>query len=245
MLERLRAQMQAMQMLKKMQDVTANNLANINTQGYKGSKIFYRMVEEQIDGKTVSRTVPGQQVDMSQGVLEPTNNTLDFGIKGKGFFVVESEHGRFLTRNGRMHINADGYLVDPEGARVLGDSGPVYMPEYLKAGGDNGEQAKIEVATDGTIRLNNKVFDRLKIMKVEDVSKLERKGNNYFSASGDYLVEDPSSRVMQGYYEAGNVSSLNEMVDMMQTSKMFETQQRAIKTTDDMLGRMTSRLGQF
>lgn len=234
-----------MQMLTKVQDITANNLANINTPGYKGSKVFHRMVQEQIDGKTVTHSVPSQQVDMTQGVLEPTGNPLDFGIKGEGFFVVEDEHGTNLTRDGRMHVNNNGYLVDKKGAKVMGDGGPIHIPQYLKAMGSNGDQAKIEVASDGAIRLNGEVYDRLKIVKVEDTSALERKGSNYFGAPEGLMIDDSSSSVMQGYYEAGNVNPLNEMVDMMQTTKMFETQQRAIRTTDEMLGQATSKLGKF
>lgn len=245
MIERLQAQMQAMQMLTKMQDVTANNLANINTPGFKGSNVFQKMVQERIDGKMVSRSTPQQQIDMRQGVLEPTNNMLDFGIKGEGFFVVESENGTHLTRDGRMHFNSDGYLVDEKGSRVMGDSGPIHMPEYMKATGESGEQSKLEVAKDGTIRLDNEVFDRLRVVKAEDTSQLERKGNNYFSAPDKALIEDRSSNVLQGYYESGNVDALEEMVDMMKTTKMFESQQRAMTTTDQMVGQATSKLGQF
>ncbi|NGP87377.1 flagellar hook-basal body protein [Fodinibius halophilus] len=245
MTDSIQAQMQAMQMLRKAQDVTANNLANINTPGFKGSKVFYRMVQEEVNGESVTRPMPQQQVDMSQGVLEPTGNDLDFGIKGKGFFVVQGENSQKLTRDGRMHVSSDGYLVDGRGAKVMGDSGPIYMPQYLQAGGNNGEPAKVELADDGTIRLNSEVLDKLKIVKVEDTSQLDRQGSNYFAVQQSAMIDDNASRVRQGYYESGNVSPLNEMVDMMQTTKMFETQQRAIRTTDEMLGQVTSKLGKF
>jgi flagellar basal-body rod protein FlgF len=245
MIDRLQAQMQAMQMLTKMQDITANNLANINTPGFKGSNVFQKMVQERIDGKMVSRSVPQQQVDMKQGVLEPTNNPLDFGIKGEGFFVVKNENGMQLTRDGRMHFDSSGYLVDENGSSVIGDSGPIHMPEYLKATGEGAEKAKLEVAKDGTVRLDNEVIDQLRVVQVEDTSQLERKGSNYLSAPQNALVDDRSSTVMQGYYESSNVDPLNEMVDMMKTTKMFESQQRAITTTDQMLGQATSKLGKF
>lgn len=245
MIDRLEVQMRAMQMLMQVQDVTANNLANINTPGFKGSKVFYRMVQEQVNGKAVSRPVPSQQVDMTQGVLEPTDNMFDFGIKGEGFFMVEGRNGNQLTRDGRMHISTDGYLVDSEGSRVIGESGPIHIPQYLKAAENTGNEVKVEVARDGTIRLNDEVLDKFRIVRVEDTSKLERMGSNYFSGKEDLLIEDQSSTVMQGYYEAGNVDPLNEMVDMMQTTKLFEMQQRAIRTTDEMLGQATSKLGKL
>ena len=245
MIDRLQAQMQAMQMLTKMQDVTANNLANINTPGFKGSNVFQKMVQQRIDGQMVTKAVPQQQVDMQQGVLEPTGNPLDFGIKGKGFFVVENSEGAQLTRDGRMHFNSNGFLVDENGSRVMGDSGPIHMPEYLKATGRGGDEANLEVADDGTIRLDGEVFDRLRIVQVEDTSQLQRRGSNYLSAPEGAMIDDPSSKIMQGYYESSNVDPLNEMVDMMKTTKMFESQQRAMTTTDQMMGRATQQLGKF
>ncbi len=245
MIDRLEAQMQAMQMLTKMQDVTSNNLANINTPGFKGSNVFQKMVQERIDGEMETRAVPQQQVDMQQGVLEPTDNPLDFGIRGEGFFVVENGEGVQLTRDGRMHFNSDGFLVDENGSRVMGDSGPIHMPEYLKASGRGADEANLEVADDGTIRLDGEVFDQLRIVQVENTDHLERKGSNYLSAPEEAMVDDQASKVMQGYYESSNVDALNEMVDMMKTTKMFESQQRAMTTSDEMLGRTTQQLGKF
>ena len=234
--------MQAMQMLSKSQEVTADNLANINTPGFKGSKVFYRMFQEQVNGKSKTKTVPMQQVDMTQGVLEPTGNTFDFGIKGKGFFVVEGKGGTHLSRDGRFSMNPDGYLINSQGDKVMGQSGAIHIPEYMKATGQ-GEEAKLEVASDGTIRLNNEVYDKLNVVKVNDTASLERRGSNYFSAPEENLIADNSSTIMQGYYEKGNVNPLNEMVDMMRTTKMFESQQRAITTSNEMLGQVTKKLG--
>ncbi|SHG14078.1 flagellar basal-body rod protein FlgF/flagellar basal-body rod protein FlgG [Fodinibius roseus] len=246
MLERLEAQMQAMQMLSKTQEVTADNLANINTPGFKGNKVFYQMVKEQVDGREVSRTIPRQHLDMSQGVLEATNNEFDFAIKGEGFFMVEGQNGeRQLTRDGRFHIDPDGFLVDGNGSKVIGNGGPINMPDLIRATEANNGGGGMEVATDGTIRINDEVYDQIRTVGVEDPSQLERQGSNYFKATEEMLTEDHSSSIMQGYFEKGNVNPLNEMVDMMQTVKTFESQQRAIRTTDEMLGQATSKLGQF
>lgn len=245
MLDRLQAQMRAMQMLMKAQEVTANNLANINTPGFKGSNVFYQLVKSEVDGEVTTATIPGQQVDMSQGVLEATGNKFDFAIRGEGFFMVRGEGGRYLTRNGRFHIDTNGYLVDGNGSKVMGSAGPVYIPQYLQAT-DSQSVMKLEVGSDGTIRLNDEVYDKLRLVEVEDPSQLERRGNSYFEVAGTNMLANASgSSVMQGYYEKGNVSSLNEMVDMMRTMKMFESQQRAIRTTDEMLGKITSNLGRF
>lgn len=244
MIDRFQAQMQAMQMLTKAQDVTADNLSNINTPGFKGNNMFQRLVTEQINGREVTNTVAKQQVNLSQGVLEPTGNTFDFGIDGEGFFAVEEDGSNYLTRDGRFHLDSDGYLKNSNGAHVLGSSGAIHIPEYFQASGEGG--VKLEIAKDGTIRLNDEVHDQLRIVEVEEPQNLERKGNSYFDAAGVEPKENANgSTVMQGFFEKGNVEPLQEMVDMMRNSQMFEAQQRAMRTTDETLSQATTSLGRF
>lgn len=238
--------MQAMQMLTKAQDVTADNLANINSPGFKGNKLFHRMLTEQVDGKEVTHTVPMQQINMDQGVLEPTGNPFDFGIDGEGFFAVEEDGQSYLSRDGRFHLDSDGYLKNSRGANVIGSAGAIHIPEYFQATTEANGNNTLEVGKDGTLRLNGEVYDQLRIMGVDDTSNLERKGNNYFAAPESSLTNiSEKSNVMQGFYEKGNVEPLQEMVDMMQNSQMFEAQQRAMRTTDETLGQATSSLGRF
>jgi flagellar basal-body rod protein FlgF/flagellar basal-body rod protein FlgG len=238
--------MQAMQVLSRSQEMTADNLANINTPGFKGNKVFYRMFQENVNGKEVSRSVPMQQVNLDQGILEPTGNQFDLGINGEGFFVVEEEGQKFLTRDGRFHLDPDGYLVNNAGGKVMGDSGPINLSEYMQAQGASGGAAMLEVSKDGTFRLNNKVQDMLKVVRVEDPAVLQRKGNAYFAVEDeDLMIEEDTGMIMQGYYEKGNVNPLTEMVDMMRNMQAFESQQRALKTTDEMLSQVTTQLGRF
>lgn len=244
MIERLVAQMQAMQMLSKAQEATADNLANINTPGFKGNKLFQRLLTEQINGETVTRTVTMQQVNMEQGVLEQTGNIFDFGIKGDGFFLVEEEGEPYLTRDGRFHLDSDGYLKNSRGAHVIGAGGAIHLPEYFHATGGDGNP-QLEVAKDGTIRVNNEVFDQMQIVSVNSTDNLERKGNAYFSAADIHISHAEDSEVMQGYFEKGNVEPLNEMVDMMRNMQMFEAQQRAMRSADEILGQAVSNLGRL
>lgn len=246
MIDRFQAQMQAMQMLSKAQEVTADNLANINTPGFKGNKLFHRLMTEQINGRDVTSTVPMQHINLEQGVLEPTGNAFDFGIDGEGFFAVEEDGQSYLTRDGRFHLDSDGYLLNSQGANVIGSGGAIHIPEYFQATGDQEGGTDLEVGKDGTLRLNGEVYDQLKIVGVDDSSSLERKGKNYFSAPASSLVNiSEQTSVMQGFYEKGNVEPLQEMVDMMRNSQMFEAQQRAMRTTDETLGQATASLGRF
>ncbi len=246
MIDRFQAQMQALQMLSKAQEATADNLANINTPGFKGTRLFHRLFTEQVNGEEITRTVPMQQTNFEQGVLEPTGNDLDFGIDGGGFFVVEQDGEKYLTRDGRFQFDSDGFLRNSQGANVMGKGGIIHLPEYFTTRSQSGMEPELEVGKDGTIRLNDETVGQLRIVKVDDPAILSRQGSSYFSANDETaLKDDTSSVVMQGYYEKGNVDSLHEMVDMMRNMQMFEAQQRALRTTDEMLSQATNTLGKF
>lgn len=246
MIDRFQAQMQALQMLSKAQEATADNLANINTPGFKGTKLFHRLLTEQVNGKEITRTVAMQQTNFEQGVLEPTGNELDFGIDGEGFFVVEENGETFLTRDGRFQFDSDGYLRNSQGANVMGRGGEIHLPEYFTTPAESGMAPQLEVGKDGTIRLNDEIVGRLRVVKAKDPANLSRQGSSYFAANDETaLEEDTKSVVMQGYFEKGNVESLHEMVDMMRNMQMFESQQRAMRTTDEMLSQATNTLGKF
>lgn len=234
-------------MLSRAQEVTADNLANINTPGFKGNKLFYRMYEEQINGSTVQKTIPMQQINMEQGVLEPTGNALDTGISGQGFFVVEDGTDHLLTRDGRFQMNTDGYLVNANGAKVIGAGGAIHMPEFFQATGDYGGEPKMEIAKDGTIRINDEVVDKIRVVNVHDPANVERRGNGYFFTPQTNITENDEAigSILQGYYEKGNVDPLHEMVDMMRNMQMFEAQQRAMRTTDETLSAAINSLGRF
>ena len=246
MLDRIYIQMQAMQVLQKSQDVTADNLANINTPGFKGNKLFYRMMSDNINGTEIKRAIPMSQINLDQGILEPTGNEFDVAINGNGFFKVQEGDQEFLTRDGRFSLNADGFLVNSNGAQILGESGPIQLSSLFENNPEHGGTNKLEISKDGSILINGRVQDKLQILNVEDSTVLERQGNSYFTVKDEIeLSEDGIGMVMQGYFEKGNVEPLAEMVDMMRNMQMFESQQKALKTTDDMLSQVTSGLGRI
>ncbi|MCH8557603.1 MAG: flagellar hook basal-body protein [Balneolia bacterium] len=246
MIDRFQVQMQALQMFSRAQEVTANNLANINTPGYKGSTLFYKLLDENVNGVQTQRTVPMNQTNFSQGELELTGNMFDIGISGSGFFMVEDDGQQFLSRDGRFRLDTDGYLVDSSGANVMGSAGPVHIPEYFQTSDIYGNNSTFEVSKDGTIRINDQVHDKIRVVNVADPSQLERRGNAYFAVTNTTaLQEEESPELMQGYFEKGNVDALHEMVDMMKTMQMFDSQQRALRTTDETLSAAINSLGRF
>ncbi|SMO58938.1 flagellar basal-body rod protein FlgF/flagellar basal-body rod protein FlgG [Fodinibius sediminis] len=244
MIDRLRHSMRALQMLMRSQEVTANNLANINTPGFKSDKLFYRAFREKLDGESVQGVETRQSISMQQGTLEATNNPLDFAIEGEGFFQVSNGTGTFLTRNGRFSLNPEGYLVDSNNSMVEGVSGAIHLPQFAGSGADR--EVTIEVAKDGTVKVEGEEVARIKVVNVDDLPGLERRTNSYLAVpEGLEMYEENSAQIVQGYYEAGNVNPLSEMVDMTRNMRLFESQQRAMRTSDEMLSQTTTKLGRF
>lgn len=246
MIPRIQHAMRALQMLMRAQEVTANNLANMNTPGFKADRIYFKSIMDDLNGNQVSAPQPFQTLSMAQGAFEATGNSFDFAISGEGFFEMDLEGEKFLTRNGRFSLDSDGYLKDDNGAYVQGTSGNVQIPELSKSS-SSGAEAKLEVAKDGTIRVNGEVFDRINIVTVEKIEDLERRTNAYFALADGQETEavDDDVEVVQGYYESGNVSPITELVDMTRNMQLFESQQKVMQTTDEILSRVTTNLGRF
>lgn len=246
MIDRFRTHMQAMQTLQRAQEITANNLANINTAGFKSGKMFQTMLTEEIDGEMVTTVNTGSRPVMTQGVFEQTGNDFDFAINGRGFFVVEEGGREFLTRSGRFTLDGNGSLRNERGGQVMGQDGPITLPELNQAIGEN-RPVKFEVGTDGTIRVNDRIRDRIRIVEPDNIDRLQRHAGMLFFADEEHVVlnDDERSTILQGYFEKSNVNTLEEMVDMMQTMQMFESAQRALRTADEMLSQATNKLGQY
>jgi len=246
MIERLRHSMKALQMLMRSQEVTANNLANINTPGFKADRVYFQSVLEKVNGELTSSASPYQVISEQQGVLEPTGNPLDLAINGKGFFKVEKDDAIFLTRNGRFSIDPDGFLVDEHGGQLQGTSGSVQVPTAVQSALTSGKTVDIEIAKDGSVRVDGELQDKIELVSVEDPSQLQRRSGSYFAIEqpGMQLTQS-EAEISQGYFESGNVNPVMELVNMTNTMRMFESQQKAMQTTDEILSQVTNNLGRF
>lgn len=236
-----------MMALMNKQDVISNNLANVNTPGFKKDyasiesfpeMLVYeseRQSSENTDYRIVGKMGFGVGIGqtgfvMSNGVLRNTNAPLDLALSGGGFFSVQTAEGERYTRNGSFSKDAYGRLVDSDGNLVLGENGSISA---------NGKD--ILVDTNGRIQVDGQYVDTLKIRSFPR-NALTKVGANLFSAStGGVVSEDLSIR--QGYLEASNVDSTGEMVDMVQTIRAYEINQKILKTQDEILGRAVNEVG--
>lgn len=218
----------------------ANNLANANTVGYRQDRIFTEVLNEEIDaeGAPVSMRKMQQWADHRAGGLETTGNPLDVAIDGEGFFVLNNpETGESqYTRAGRFLLNEDGALQTAGGLVVEGASGQIDLPPE---GGD------IEIRKNGDLLFNGQLMGTIRVVQFDNPEQLQRIDTASFVANGQIPtdIEDPS--LLQGQVEMSNVNALAAMTELIENSRLFESQQKAMRTIDMYLQRASRELARF
>ena len=239
MLLRLRNAAASMAELSQRQDRVASNLANANTAGYLRDRAFATALRERLDaeGAPQSTRVAGQVADVTAGPLVETGNALDFALDGAGFFAVQGDDGRTrYTRAGSFVLDASGTVRSPQGHALLRDDGaPLTVPP---SGGE------IAVTAGGEVTVGGAAVGRIQTVEVEDPSQLVRLDGASFDAAG-VAVRPGESRVRQGFVAGSNVDAVGEMVDLIAHVRLFESQQKSLRTTDEVLGAVTRDLGTF
>lgn len=222
------------------QERIANNLANANTVGYKHDRTFTSTLEEYIDveGAPQSDRTTEQWASLQQGSFEATGNPLDLAIESDGFFVLSDEAGGAVryTRAGRFMLDGQGVMRDANGYLVGGADGPIRIPR---------DAATIDIQADGTIRADDEPVGQVRVVRFDNPEALERLDGAAFSADNleSRPVDDPALR--QGFLETSNVNPLTEMSQMITHFRLFESQQKALQTHDQILGHVTRELGKF
>src|SRR5579863_3405082 len=214
-------------------DLLANNMANASTSGYKGDSEFHTVYTSEAadaDATDLPVTLPMIQrrwTDFAQGLLEPTNNPMDFGLSGKGFFVVKGPDGPLYTRNGNFRMSPDGTVVTSDGYPLLGQDGqPVKTT-------DTGQP--LQVAMDGSVIQNGQQLGQVHLVDFKDPASLSKQGNNYYqNVSGKAPVDATEAQVYQGRVEASNVSAAHGAVRLVNVTRQFEMMQKAISIANDM-----------
>lgn len=218
-------------------DVVANNIANINTTGYKADGALFEEYlasaarSDQNAGRVSYVRDRGTWHDLSAGPIEQTGNPLNVAIDGSAFLVVQTARGERYTRNGALQINGQGQLVTSEGDQVLGDAGPItFQPT------DN----SVTIGHDGTITVregNAKVDSRrgsLRLVAFDDVSQLQKDGSSTFTtADGSQPQPTKASRVIQGAIEKSNVRGVLEMTRMIEITRAYTQVAAMLQSQND------------
>src|SRR6202048_501788 len=201
--------------LERQMDVVANNVANINTNGYKADRSLFSEYlnsgahEDNFKGRdrAVSYVLDnGTFKDFTQGPLEQTKNPLDVAVDGGGFLVVQTPAGERYTRDGGLQINNQGQLVTASGNPVLGTSGPIVFQPTDK---------EVSIAADGNVTVLeginriDSVRGKLRVVSFAQAQQLLKDGSNLYSAStGAVAQPDITSKLRQGFIEKSNVNSV-------------------------------------
>ncbi len=196
-------------------NTVANNIANINTNGYRReANMFAEHIKalQNGDPSLSVATMTRRYVDLSAGDISNTNNPLDVAIEGNGFFLVETPQGERLTRDGAFSLNAQGELVSSSGARVLDESGGAIV---IPPGSNN-----ISITSDGAITVGDQVIGKLGIV-VTDPAFLVRAGQNQFQTENGHQPAS-DARVHQFSLEGSNVSAVEELARLIEVQRTYE-----------------------
>lgn len=214
--------------LERQMDVVANNVANINTNGFKADRSLF---EEYLksgahednfvrsDRRVSFVQDRGTFKDFAAGNTEQTKNPLDVSIDGGGFLAVQTAAGERYTRDGGMQINNQGQLVTAAGNVVLGTSGPIVFQPTDK---------QINISADGAVTViegngrTDSVRGKLRLVTFADAQKLVKEGANLYSAGQGVAAQpDITSVVRQGFVEKSNVNSVHEMSRMIEITRTY------------------------
>lgn len=234
----LRAAGHALMYWQRRQEVNANNLANVETPGFRAQRVFSEVMRGGVPAL-------GTVTDPRGGELRETGGPLDLALHGDGHFVVETPRGSKFVRSGSFTMDADGQVVDSNGHPLLGTNGPLVLPP-----------GPVEIDASGVVRVAGERVDRLRIVAAPDVSRSESVSGGSTSPAAASFREDgtvdpsqledlppESTRVRQGYLEGSNVNALGALIEMTTIQRSFEAVQTTVRTIDSMMETVSNRLG--
>lgn len=231
--------------LERNMDVIANNMANMNTAGYKRDQLMFEEyimpVANMTEGVGRDRVLsyvntPGMYRDYSPGDMEPTGNELDVAISGKGWLVAQTPDGERYTRNGQLKLDSQGQLVTMEGYPIQGTGGAITF---------DASETSITIAQDGTISSSAGEKGQLRVVAFDNESDLKKTGENIYQAeNGAAPVPATEGRLMQGMVEKSNVNSLMEMTRMIETIRAYTAVSKNLEQAQQLREEAISQLGQ-
>jgi len=227
--------------LARAMDVTANNIANVNTTGYKRESIgFETYMARPATNYAYHFSIDyGTYRDSGQGPTFMTGNAFDIAIQGKGYIPVQTEEGIRYTRSGAFQLNEEGDLVTAAGDKVLGDGDQtITFPSDAR---------EVLIASDGTITAQSggggvTQIGKLSVVAFEDEQSLVPIGNSLYSAT-ETPQPATESRLVQGAIEQSNVQAVTEMTRMIDVSRTYQQVARLLEIENERQATAIQRLG--
>jgi len=216
------------------QAINANNLANVSTVGFRADLVtaqsaYFDSAER---NSRVFAAHKGLGTDFDKGMVNSTGRDLDLAINGEGWMTVMAPNGtEALTRRGDLRVNDLGQLVNGAGMQVMGDGGPLALPEY----------SKVSIGTDGTISVIPLGEDPNTIAEVDRINlvnpnntELYKDAGGLIRVRGEMPAPDAEIRVIPGALESSNVDSVGAMVHMIQLARQFESHAKIMKVAEQL-----------
>lgn len=227
-------------------DIIANNLANVNTTGYKKdiavSKDFASTLIQRInDGQeapVIGSMGMGVVIDevkpvQSQGAVHQTGNALDVAIEGKGYFVVQTPNGIRYTRNGSFTKNSRGQLVTQEGYAVLGNNNnPIQI---------NGN--KVAITREGKVIVDDITTNNLQFVEFASEKIIDKEGSSLYFAPEGATIRNATGGIREGYLEMSNVNVVLEMVNLIANYRAYEVNAKTVQAHDTLLQKAVNEVG--
>lgn len=238
----------------------ANNLANVNTHGYKRHTLAFKdtmasyahdEIREPLmnvrskplfpEPKNMARPrIAVSKIDFSQGAMEFTGNALDVSIAGENaFFRVATPNGNYLTRSGHFVLSSDGTVMLPDGFPLQGEGGNIVIPPGTR---------DVAISSDGQVSADGVLVNRIALVSVDNPQNLEKLGSNLYRPRPQVAVAEGDAyaggaRLEQGFIEKANVEVVSEMVNMIEVNRQFEAYQKVMQTADALDRASNDRVG--
>jgi len=223
-------------------EIVTNNLANINSNGFKKDFAIFTALDplgqDQPGSDGGKEPLPaygyldGVGSDFTQGPMRQTGSPLDVAVDGENFFVVQTPGGLKYTKNGSFTLNGDGQIINQSGFPVMGSSGAITLPA-----------GKINIDYEGRVSVDGVEIDTLQVVQFADVKNLKKVEGTLFDSGGQTAAPSIDKRVQQGFIEGSNVNPVEEMVAMIQVMRLYEASQKVIQSTDEMATKASNDLG--
>lgn len=226
--------MNAAQQTMLAQATNANNLANVNTTGFRADLEQFRSMPvfgEGLPTRVYSMT-ERPATDYQQGSVQSTGRELDISVQGEGFISVMGKDGREgYTRAGDMHVTEFGQLVTGTGLQVMGEGGPIAIPPAEKI--DIGADGTISIRPIGGAENEIAVIDRIKLVKPDLQNVFKDKDGLLRMSDGTEAPLDATVKVASGTIESSNVNAVGALVNMIELQRKYEMQVKMMSTAEE------------
>jgi flagellar basal-body rod protein FlgF len=212
-------------------NTVSQNLANVNTTGYKERDVSFEEIVANRDGTARQVDVADVESETSAGQIKKTDNPLDLALKGEGFFRVgptvagdDGSSQQLVTRDGNFQTLEDGTLVTKKGNPVMSVSGDkIRIPR---------DSTNININSNGVIKDDLGFIDQIDVVGVRDPQDLEPRADTNFQTTGENLVANTNAEIQQGFLEKSNVDPMKNMTEMIRIQRHFETMTKLMQTFD-------------